>query len=73
MNATVAKMRSELRGYLDESIKAYPSKPRTEWVFDWPSQLTLVVNQIFWTHEVDEAFANIGKDKDAMKKYSETK
>ena len=72
MNATVAKMRSELRGYLDESIKAYPSKPRTEWVFDWPSQLTLVVNQIFWTHEVDEAFANIGKDKDAMKKYSET-
>ena len=72
MNATVAKMRSELRGYLDDSIKAYPSKARTEWVFDWPSQLTLVVNQVFWTHEVDEAFANMAKDKDSLKKYSET-
>lgn len=71
MNAIVKKMREELQRILKESIHAYPSKPRDEWLFDWPSQIILVVNQIFWVSEVEKAFQDIrnGK-KDAMKAYN---
>ena len=71
MNLTVAKMRSELKLVLEDTLKAYPAKPRAEWLLDWASQMILVVNQIFWTDEVGQAFNDMGKDKDAMKKYNE--
>ena len=70
MNAIIDKMRSELKTVLFKSIKAYPSKARTQWQFDWPSQIILVVNQIFWCQEVEEAFAKMRGDKDAMRKYN---
>lgn len=54
LNDTVAKMRSELRRVLKESVVDYPGKPRDKWLFDWPSQVILVVNQIFWCQEVEE-------------------
>jgi dynein heavy chain, axonemal len=70
MNAIINKMRSELKKVLNDSVKAYPSKPRTKWQFDWPSQVILVVNQIYWCHEVEEAFLKMKTDKDAMRKYN---
>lgn len=39
MNGIIDKMRSELKSVLLNSVKAYPAKPRTEWLFDWPSQV----------------------------------
>ena len=48
MSDMVQKMRTELRAILSDSIKAYGVKKRHEWLFDWPSQLILVVSQIFW-------------------------
>ncbi len=71
MNLTVGKMRSELKLVLEDTLKAYPAKPRAEWLLDWASQMILVVNQIFWTDEVGQAFNDMAKDKDAMKKYNE--
>jgi hypothetical protein len=71
MNAIIDKMRAELKNVLHDSVKAYPSKPRTKWQFDWPSQVILVVNQIYWCHEVEEAFMNMKTDKGAMKKYNQ--
>lgn len=41
MNAIIDKMRSELRLVLNKAVKAYPSKAREEWQFDWPSQVSL--------------------------------
>ena len=70
MNGIIDKMRSELKTVLFSSVKAYPSKPRTQWQFDWPSQVILVVNQIFWCQEVEEAFSKMGKDKNAMHAYN---
>jgi dynein heavy chain, axonemal len=63
MNAIIEKMRSELKAVLFQSMKAYHTKKRTEWQFDWPSQVILVVNQIFWCQEVEEAFATIKTNK----------
>ena len=72
MNDIVRKMREELRLVLKESLEDYSSKPRDKWLFDWPSQIILVVSQIFWVQEVEKAFNDMqsGK-KDAMKLYNE--
>lgn len=42
MNGIIDKMRGELKIVLLNSVKAYPSKPRTKWQFDWPSQVCSV-------------------------------
>eukprot|EP00877_Chromochloris_zofingiensis_P015255 jgi/Chrzof1/9984/Cz04g22250.t1 len=72
MNDIISKMRSELRLVLKESVADYPDKPREKWLFDWPSQMILVVNQIFWCQEVEQAFAALasGQPK-AMAQYNE--
>ena len=72
MNDIVQKMRDELRLVLKESLEAYSAKPRDTWLFDWPSQIILVVSQIFWVQEVEKAFQDMqnGK-KDAMKRYND--
>lgn len=71
MNDIVKKMRDELRIILKESLEAYTAKPRDGWLFDWPSQIILVVSQIFWVQEVEKAFTEMqsGK-KDAMGVYN---
>ena len=54
MNEIVGRMRSELRDVLRASVVDYTTKARDKWLFDWPSQIILVVNQIFWCQEVEE-------------------
>lgn len=54
MNDIISKMRSELRSILKASVEDYSKKPRDKWLFDWPSQIILVVNQIFWCNEVEQ-------------------
>ena len=46
----------ELRLALKQSLEACSAKPRDEWLFNWPSQIILVVSQIFWVQEVEKAF-----------------
>jgi dynein heavy chain len=54
MNDVIAKMREELRLILRDSVADYPTKPREKWLFDWSSQMILVVNQIYWCQEVEQ-------------------
>lgn len=61
MTDIIFKMRGDLREILHQSVVDYPSKAREKWIFDWPSQIILVVNQIFWCQEVEEAFMNLNK------------
>lgn len=71
MTDIIQKMRNELRVILKSSVEDYPSKAREKWIFDWPSQIILVVNQIYWVLEVEQAFMNLGNgDKDAMETYN---
>ncbi|XP_029455356.1 dynein heavy chain 1, axonemal [Rhinatrema bivittatum] len=48
-------MKATIRVYIERSIKAYPVTPRTEWVLNWPGQVTIAGCQTFWTKEVSEA------------------
>ena len=40
---------------LSLSSQAYVEDPRVKWVRDWPGQVGICVNQIYWTTEVHEA------------------
>ncbi|OCT85694.1 dynein heavy chain 1, axonemal [Xenopus laevis] len=48
-------MKASVREYIERSIKAYPETPRTEWVLNWPGQVTIAGCQTFWTKDVSEA------------------
>lgn len=36
-------------------FQAYAVDPRIQWVREWPGQVVICVNQIYWTAEVHEA------------------
>jgi dynein heavy chain len=38
-------------------MAAYGSKPRTQWVCDWPAMVVLAVTQVFWSAGVEGAVA----------------
>lgn len=40
---------------LNSSLQAYAVDPRIQWVREWPGQIVICVNQIYWTAEVHEA------------------
>ena len=72
MTDIIFKMRGDLREILRESVVDYPSKARENWIFDWPSQIILVVNQIYWCQEVEEAFMKLNKGQSNAMKVSST-
>lgn len=61
MNDIIQKMRDELRSILRASVADYPKKKREDWLFDWSSQLILVVNQIYWCQEVETVSGGGGR------------
>ena len=40
------------RYYMTNAVKAYAEKPRDQWLFDYPAQVSLCGTQIWWTSEV---------------------
>ncbi|KAM4722817.1 dynein axonemal heavy chain 1 [Rhinophrynus dorsalis] len=48
-------MKASVRDYIERSLKVYPQTPRTEWVLNWPGQVTIAGCQTFWTKEVSDA------------------
>lgn len=55
-----ADMRKSVRHQVSGAINAYPSKPRTSWVLDWPGQTVLCVGQLFWTLQIERAMLESG-------------
>lgn len=62
-------MKKTIHRKVAESMVAYPTKPRSEWVFDWPGQCVLCVSQTFWTTEVHES---INKKPSGLTKYRQS-
>jgi len=54
-----ATMRSTVRNYLADSIVSYEHKPRELWIQEYPAQCALGGSQIWWTTEVNAAFARL--------------
>lgn len=47
-------MKSSLRTVMGEAVESYSHIPRIAWVLDWPGQVVLATNMIYWTSEVTE-------------------
>uniref|UniRef100_A0A8D1UYI8 Dynein axonemal heavy chain 1 n=1 Tax=Sus scrofa TaxID=9823 RepID=A0A8D1UYI8_PIG len=48
-------MKASVRDIIERAIKAYPTMLRTQWVLNWPGQVTIAGCQTYWTMEVEEA------------------
>lgn len=59
LNRIQEGMRSSLRAYMSEAVVAYEEKPREQWLFDYPAQVSLCGTQIWWTTEVNMAFERL--------------
>lgn len=64
----VDSMRAALSAEFKAALPAYEQKPRTQWLFDNSVQNTIVVSRVFFTQEVNEAFAELEEGgEDALK------
>ncbi|KAI9142914.1 dynein heavy chain and region D6 of dynein motor-domain-containing protein [Paraphysoderma sedebokerense] len=59
LNRLEATMRKSLRQLLSDAVITYEEKPREQWIFDYPAQITLAGTQIWWTTEVNVAFSRL--------------
>ncbi|XP_015596133.2 dynein beta chain, ciliary [Cephus cinctus] len=70
LNRLQNAMRATIRHYFSEAVVAYEEKPREQWLFDYPAQVSLCGTQIWWTTEVNLAFARLEEGYDnAIKDY----
>jgi dynein heavy chain len=65
---TEAAMFDSIHNVTGEGLAAYVTKPRDQWVLDWPGMVVLVVTAVNWTADVTKA---IGEGKTSVKTYEE--
>ena len=64
------RMRSSVRVQTEESIKAYATVARPQWVRDWPAMVVLAVSAIYWSQECEDSIKgrqNLGRHKKSLK------
>ncbi|NXN96056.1 DYH9 protein, partial [Rhinopomastus cyanomelas] len=70
LNHVLESMRATVRDEMTEAVVAYEEKLREQWLFDYPAQVALSCTQIWWTTEVEIAFARMEEGyENAMKEY----
>uniref|UniRef100_A0A3Q2SZQ2 Dynein axonemal heavy chain 9 n=1 Tax=Fundulus heteroclitus TaxID=8078 RepID=A0A3Q2SZQ2_FUNHE len=70
LNRVLDTMRATVRHEMTEAVAAYEDKPREQWLFDYPAQVALTCTQIWWTSDVNIAFARLEEGYDnSMKEY----
>jgi len=70
LNHLVDSMRMTLRHLIGEAVATYEEKPRDQWIFDHPAQVTLTGSQIWWATEVNASFARLEEGyENSMKEY----
>ena len=71
LNRITDTMRRTVRSYFSEAILTYEDNPREKWIFDYPAQVSLCGTQIWWTTEVNMAFARLDEGyENAIKDYN---
>ncbi|KAJ3106842.1 Dynein heavy chain 7, axonemal [Phlyctochytrium planicorne] len=48
-------MLESVKSIVEEAYYAYTTKPREQWVLDWPGQVVLCVSSIYWTIGMERA------------------
>ncbi|XP_031327312.1 dynein beta chain, ciliary-like [Photinus pyralis] len=70
LNRVIDIMRVTLHRSFSEAVTSYDEKPRELWIFDYPAQPALCGTQIWWTTEVNIAFARLEEGyENALKDY----
>ncbi|XP_044764909.1 dynein beta chain, ciliary [Coccinella septempunctata] len=70
LNKIQDSMRSTIRISIGEGVTTYEEKARDSWIFDFPAQVSLCGTQIWWTSEVNIAFARLEEGYDnALRDY----
>lgn len=59
LNRVLDIMRETVCKEMNNSVAGYEEKPREQWLFDYPAQVALCGTQIWWTTEVNIAFARL--------------
>ncbi|XP_023241616.1 dynein beta chain, ciliary-like, partial [Centruroides sculpturatus] len=71
LNHLLDHMRATVRFYLTEAVSTYEDRPRESWIFNYPAQVALTANQIWWATEVNLAFAKLEEGyENALKEYN---
>jgi dynein heavy chain len=71
LNQLTDTMKRTVRYYFGEAVVSYEDSPREKWIFDYPAQVSLCGTQIWWTTEVNLAFARLDEGyENAMKDYN---
>ncbi|XP_072167681.1 dynein beta chain, ciliary [Diadema setosum] len=71
LNRVMDTMRSTVRSQFAEAVVSYEEKPREQWLYDFPAQVALASTQVWWTTEVNIAFARLEEGhENAMKDYN---
>lgn len=64
-------MRATVRASFSDAVVGYEEKPREQWLYDYPAQVSLASTQVWWTTEVNIAFARLEEGhENAMKDYN---
>lgn len=70
MNRVTDAMRSTIRHRFSQAVVSYGEKPREYWILDYEAQPALCGTQIWWTSEVNIAFARLEEGfENALKDY----
>ena len=70
LNKLMNAMRATIRHEFSQSMSTYEERPRDQWLFEYPAQVSLAGTQIWWTSEVSSAFARLEEGyENALKDY----
>ena len=71
LNRLLESMKSTILHEMEDAVISYEEKPRDQWLFDFPAQVALCGTQIWWTTEVNIAFARLEEGyENALKDYN---
>lgn len=48
-----ARMKASVKKQCIDAIAAYTTKPRTQWVLEWPAMVVLGISGVFWARNVE--------------------
>ena len=70
LNRLTDAMRRSVRYHFNQAVASYDEKPRDQWLFDYEAQPALCGTQIWWSAEVNMAFARLEEGfENALKDY----
>jgi dynein heavy chain len=70
LNKLLDKQCETIHHWMTDAVVAYEEKSREQWIMDFPGQIALTGSQIWWTTEVNMAFAKLEEGfENALKDY----